>query len=237
VTTTGAGQSKVTRHAAAQRHLFNRLIGQLYFCLQHSQPFDKTKAVPAADQRYGRMRLREETAADAAPVRQRPETSDNRPVDIELSIAVAQPHIAMGAVSANVGAHATMIDQAHARLVVFQELSSTGYRLDAPPVDLPSDVMNRWYQPALQRVPPPWSAHPWYSAGATTSRPCWLTPLAPAWPTAKRISATSSGCVQLRSWKALTMLVLTGPSGNVGQELSDVRRSFCLRDSGEHRWR
>jgi hypothetical protein len=34
-------------HAAAQRHLFNRLIGQLYHCLQHKQPFDATKAFAA----------------------------------------------------------------------------------------------------------------------------------------------------------------------------------------------
>lgn len=32
------------RHAAAQRHLFNRLIGQLYYCLQHRQTFDEAKA-------------------------------------------------------------------------------------------------------------------------------------------------------------------------------------------------
>jgi transposase len=35
------------RHAAAQRHLFNRLIGQLYHCLQDKQPFDVTKAFAA----------------------------------------------------------------------------------------------------------------------------------------------------------------------------------------------
>ena len=34
------------RHAAAQRHLFNRLIGQLYHCLQHRQSFEERKAFP-----------------------------------------------------------------------------------------------------------------------------------------------------------------------------------------------
>jgi transposase len=36
------------RHAAAQRHLFNRLVGQLYYCLQHEQPFDEAKAFAVA---------------------------------------------------------------------------------------------------------------------------------------------------------------------------------------------
>jgi transposase len=34
------------RHAAANRHLFNKLIGQLYHCLQHHQTFDSGKAFP-----------------------------------------------------------------------------------------------------------------------------------------------------------------------------------------------
>jgi transposase len=34
------------RHAAAQRYLFNRLIGQLYHCLQHRQSFQENKAFP-----------------------------------------------------------------------------------------------------------------------------------------------------------------------------------------------
>jgi transposase len=34
------------RHAAAQRHLFNKLIGQLHYCLQNQQPFDEAKAFP-----------------------------------------------------------------------------------------------------------------------------------------------------------------------------------------------
>ena len=34
------------RHAAATRHLFNKLLGQLYHCLQHHQIFEETKAFP-----------------------------------------------------------------------------------------------------------------------------------------------------------------------------------------------
>ena len=32
------------RHAAANRHLFNKLLGQLHHCLQHHQIFDEAKA-------------------------------------------------------------------------------------------------------------------------------------------------------------------------------------------------
>ncbi|MFC8022142.1 IS110 family RNA-guided transposase [[Kitasatospora] papulosa] len=34
------------RHTAAQRNLFNRFMGMLYFCLQHDQPYDEAKAFP-----------------------------------------------------------------------------------------------------------------------------------------------------------------------------------------------
>jgi hypothetical protein len=34
------------RHGAATRHLFNKLLGQLYHCLQHQQTFDEAKAFP-----------------------------------------------------------------------------------------------------------------------------------------------------------------------------------------------
>ncbi|WP_443032907.1 IS110 family transposase [Streptomyces sp. DH10] len=34
-------------HAAAQRNLFNRMLGQLYHCLQHSHRFDEAVAFPA----------------------------------------------------------------------------------------------------------------------------------------------------------------------------------------------
>jgi transposase len=33
-------------HAAAQRNLFNRMIGQLYHCIQHHKPFDEQTAFP-----------------------------------------------------------------------------------------------------------------------------------------------------------------------------------------------
>lgn len=33
-------------HAAAQRNLFNRMIGQLYHCLQHRKLFDEATAFP-----------------------------------------------------------------------------------------------------------------------------------------------------------------------------------------------
>ncbi len=35
------------RHAAATRHLFNKLLGQLHHCLQHHQTFNEAKAFPA----------------------------------------------------------------------------------------------------------------------------------------------------------------------------------------------
>ncbi|GAA1323594.1 hypothetical protein GCM10009647_058580 [Streptomyces sanglieri] len=34
-------------HAAAQRNLFNRMIGQLYHCLQHGSRFDEAVAFPS----------------------------------------------------------------------------------------------------------------------------------------------------------------------------------------------
>jgi hypothetical protein len=34
------------RHAAATRHLFNKLLGQLYHCLQNRQSFKEDKAFP-----------------------------------------------------------------------------------------------------------------------------------------------------------------------------------------------
>lgn len=38
------------RHAAANRHLFNKLLGQLYHCLQHGYEFDEVKAFARTDQ-------------------------------------------------------------------------------------------------------------------------------------------------------------------------------------------
>jgi hypothetical protein len=36
-----------SRHPAATRNLFNRLIGKLYYCLQRGKAFDEAKAFPA----------------------------------------------------------------------------------------------------------------------------------------------------------------------------------------------
>ncbi|MEV6814242.1 carbon-nitrogen hydrolase family protein [Micromonospora sp. NPDC051296] len=55
-----------------------------------------------------------------------------------LTIAVAQPTCVAYDVAANVVAHAASVRAASARVVVFPELSLTGYELDAAPVD-PSD--------------------------------------------------------------------------------------------------
>jgi transposase len=35
------------RHSAANRHLFNKLLGQIFYCLQHHQKFNQDKAFPA----------------------------------------------------------------------------------------------------------------------------------------------------------------------------------------------
>ncbi|MFF5393255.1 MULTISPECIES: hypothetical protein [unclassified Streptomyces] len=40
--------SHADRHAAAQRNLFNRMIGQLYHCLQQDQQYDEELAFPAS---------------------------------------------------------------------------------------------------------------------------------------------------------------------------------------------
>jgi predicted amidohydrolase len=50
----------------------------------------------------------------------------------ELRLAVAQPPCTAGDVSANVVAHAVLVRAAAARVVVFPELSLTGYELDVP---------------------------------------------------------------------------------------------------------
>jgi predicted amidohydrolase len=49
----------------------------------------------------------------------------------ELSIAVAQPRCVAHDVAANASAHARAIEVAQARVIVFPELSLTGYELDA----------------------------------------------------------------------------------------------------------
>ncbi|MYU12407.1 carbon-nitrogen hydrolase family protein, partial [Streptomyces sp. SID8361] len=51
-----------------------------------------------------------------------------------LSIAVAQPRCVAHDVAANAVAHAEAVRAAGARVVVFPEMSLTGYELDATPV-------------------------------------------------------------------------------------------------------
>jgi len=55
-----------------------------------------------------------------------------------LSVAAAQPRCVARDVAANALAHAAAVREAGARVVVFPELSLTGYELDAPAVD-PAD--------------------------------------------------------------------------------------------------
>jgi predicted amidohydrolase len=55
--------------------------------------------------------------------------------DRGLRLAVAQPPCVAGDVAANAGLHAEAVWLAAARVVVFPELSLTGYELDAPDVD------------------------------------------------------------------------------------------------------
>ncbi|MEU8045569.1 carbon-nitrogen hydrolase family protein [Micromonospora echinofusca] len=51
-----------------------------------------------------------------------------------LVVAVAQPHVRAYDVIANAVEHAAVVRAAHARVVVFPELSLTGYELDAPAI-------------------------------------------------------------------------------------------------------
>lgn len=57
-----------------------------------------------------------------------------------LTVAVAQPRTVAGDLEATVAAHAALIRRARARLVIFPELSVTGYHLDVPVVD-PADAV------------------------------------------------------------------------------------------------
>jgi predicted amidohydrolase len=51
-----------------------------------------------------------------------------------LLVAVAQPRCAAKATHSNARAHAELIRSARARVVIFPELSLTGYELDADPI-------------------------------------------------------------------------------------------------------
>jgi predicted amidohydrolase len=55
-----------------------------------------------------------------------------------LTIAVAQPQIELGDVVANAAVHAAVVVEADARVVVFPELSLTGYSIGAEPIE-PTD--------------------------------------------------------------------------------------------------
>jgi predicted amidohydrolase len=57
-------------------------------------------------------------------------------IAMALRISVAQPRCVPGDVATNVVAHAEAIQKAESRVVVFPELSLTGYDLAAPPVEL-----------------------------------------------------------------------------------------------------
>ncbi|MEQ4548041.1 nitrilase-related carbon-nitrogen hydrolase, partial [Nocardioides kribbensis] len=54
----------------------------------------------------------------------------------DLPVAVAQPRVHRGDLAATAREHALALASAGARLVVFPELSLTGYELDAEPVAL-----------------------------------------------------------------------------------------------------
>jgi predicted amidohydrolase len=60
--------------------------------------------------------------------------NDAGPVRAPLRIAVAQPPCVAYDVAANAEAHAAAVRSANARVVVFPELSLTGYELDAPAI-------------------------------------------------------------------------------------------------------
>lgn len=64
---------------------------------------------------------------------------DNGGVGEKLVVAAVQPRVLDGDVEANVASHVEAIVRADARLVVFPELSLTGYQVDAPTVDLAGD--------------------------------------------------------------------------------------------------
>lgn len=60
-----------------------------------------------------------------------------------FTVAVAQPVVASGDLAATAAAHAALVREARARLVVFPELSLTGYELEAPPVALADRAFDR----------------------------------------------------------------------------------------------
>ena len=123
---------------------------------------------------------------------------DDGRVPVPLQIAVAQPPCVTGALISNAEAHALTVLAARARLVVFPELSLTGYDLAAPAVALddpgPGDHRRgvrhdeldrarrgadcRWAAARRRMTVPP----------VGRSRSCGSTPTAPGWSTASSIS-------------------------------------------------
>ncbi len=67
-----------------------------------------------------------------------------------LSVAVAQPACLPLDVERNAGEHATLIRRAGARLVIFPELSLTGYHLDAPPLTLDDPALAQLVEACAQ---------------------------------------------------------------------------------------
>ncbi|MFC7449786.1 carbon-nitrogen hydrolase family protein [Rhodococcus daqingensis] len=61
---------------------------------------------------------------------------DRRGAGENIRVAVAQPATVLGSLSGNVAAHARAVNRAAADLVVFPEMSLSGYAMDAPTVAL-----------------------------------------------------------------------------------------------------
>lgn len=64
------------------------------------------------------------------------------PSRVPLRVAAAQPAVDPDDLAATVAAHADAVRRAAGRLVVFPELSLTGYAMDAPPVDPRDPVLH-----------------------------------------------------------------------------------------------
>ena len=70
------------------------------------------------------------------------ELERKRAVGAELTVAVAQPACVARDIAANVAFHAALVPAADARVVVFPELSLTGYDLDAAAVEVTASVLD-----------------------------------------------------------------------------------------------
>ncbi|MFD4180006.1 carbon-nitrogen hydrolase family protein [Rhodococcus sp. NPDC058514] len=60
---------------------------------------------------------------------------------MNIRVAVAQPTTALGCLSDNVAAHAAAVNRAAADLVVFPEMSLSGYAMDAPTIALDDPLL------------------------------------------------------------------------------------------------